>query len=189
MTLSTLAAAVLALAQEDFLPLGEGHRWTYSIEDRAPEASASPRESVCEARGPRKIGTEEWTEVANFLGYPSCFLRSTAEGVDFKLEAEDAAPSLTILKLPFREGETWKGSLGRDGVSFTAGAQERVETAGGIRKAYRVSFTVGDSRRAEAPSPTHGDLWFSPGVGLVRAQLTKDLDCHSGTTTTYLLKE
>ena len=59
MTLSTLAAAVLALAQEDFLPLGEGHRWTYSIEDRAPEASASPRESVCEARGPRKTAQHE----------------------------------------------------------------------------------------------------------------------------------
>jgi len=189
MMLFTLAAAALALAQDEFLPLGDGHRWTYSVEDRSPEATASPRESVCEVRGPRSIGADSWTEVTNFLGYPSCFLKSSPEGIELKLEAQETAPSLTILKLPFQEGTTWKGSLGRETVAFTSGAQERVETAGGVRKAFRVSFTVGDSRRADGPTPTHGDLWFSPGVGLVRAQLTKDLDCHSGTTTTYLLKE
>lgn len=185
--LALLAALALA-PQDEFLPLKEGATWTYAVEERAADASGTTRDVVTAVRGLRAIGDAEWTEVADFLGYPTCFLRATASGVDLKVEAAGAAPVLTILKLPLREGDSWKGTLGKETVTFTTGPEERVELGDRVVKATRVNFTVSEPRKHEGHSPTNGDLWFAAGVGIVKAQVTKDLDCHSGTTTVYRLK-
>ena len=123
-------AILLALAaapQDDFFPLREGARWTYAVEERAADASETNRDVVTEVRGPKEIGEARWTALSDFLGYSSCFLRATASGVDLKVEASDAAPVLTLLKLPLREGDRWKGTLGKEDVTFTTGPEERVE--------------------------------------------------------------
>jgi len=187
-TLALLGIAALA-AQEDFLPLREGARWTYSVEEQAADAAQTSHDVVTEVRGTKSIGDSEWVEVADFLGYKTGFVRVTGSGVDLKLETTDAAPALTLLKLPLKEGDHWKGTLGKEEVSFTTGPEERVELADRVVKAVRVNFTVSDGKKHEGHAPTHGDLWFEAGTGIVKAQLTKDLDCHSGTTTVYRLKK
>jgi hypothetical protein len=182
--------ALLALApQDDLFPLREGAQWTYAVEEQAADASQSAKEVVTQVRGLKAIGDVEWTEVAEFLGYPSCFLRATASGVDLKVEATDAAAVLTLLKLPVHEGDHWKGTLGHDEVTFTTGPEERVELSDRVLKAVRVTFTISEPKKHQGHSPTHGALWFAAGVGIVKAQVTKDLDCHSGTTTVYSLKK
>ncbi|MBI3854976.1 MAG: hypothetical protein HY293_04715 [Planctomycetes bacterium] len=54
-------------------------------------------------------------------------------------------------------------------------------------KALHVEFTASIEKHA-GHAPTHGDVWFSAGVGVVRAQLTTDLDCHTALTKVYQLK-
>jgi hypothetical protein len=177
------------LVQDEFLPLKEGTRWTYAVEELAADASAANRDVVTEVRGTKAIGDAEWTELSEFLGYTTCFVRVTAAGVDLKVETSDRAPILTLLKLPLHEGDHWKGALGKEEVTFTTGAEERVELGDRIQKATRVSFAIAEPKKHEGHSPTNGALWFAPGVGIVKAQITKDLDCHSGTTTVYRLKK
>ena len=186
--LALLGLAAFAF-QEDFLPLKEGARWTYSVEEQAADAAQSSHDVVTEVRGSKSIGDVEWVEVADFLGYKSGYLRVSGSGIDLKLETTDRAPVLTLLKLPLKEGDHWKGSLGKEEVTFTTGPEERVELADQVVKAVRVNFIVSDGKKHEGHSPTHGDLWFQAGTGMVKAQLTKDLDCHSGTTTVYRLKK
>src|SRR5438105_4523342 len=78
--------------QDEFLPLKEGTRWTYAVEEQAADASATNRDIVTEVRGLKAIGETEWTEVSDFLGYTSCFLRVTATGVELKIESTEKAP-------------------------------------------------------------------------------------------------
>ncbi|HLF95132.1 MAG TPA: hypothetical protein VJB14_16810 [Planctomycetota bacterium] len=184
-----LLLACAAPVQDDFLPLREGARWTYAVEERAADAAETNRDVVTEVRGLRAIGETEWTEISDFLGYSTCFLRVTASGIDLKVEASDAAPVLTLLKRPLREGDTWKGTLGKEEVTFTTGPEERVELGDRVLKAVRVTFAISEPRKHQGHAATHGDLWFAAGLGIVKAQVTKDLDCHSGTTTVYRLKK
>ena len=189
MKIFAVLLACAPLAQDEFLPLKEGTRWTYTVEEQAADASATNRDIVTEVRGLKAIGDAEWTEVSDFLGYTSCFLRVTATGVELKIESTEKAPVLTLLKLPLREGDHWKGALGKEEVTFTTGAEERVELADRVIKATRINFTISEPKKHEGHAPTHGDLWFAAGLGIAKAQVTKDLDCHSGTTTVYRLKK
>ncbi len=181
--------AILALlAQEDYLPLQEGTRWTYAIEDRSPEAADSPREVTAEVGGAKAIAGEEWTPVSNFLGYPECFLRATGSAIEFKIEATENAPVLAILRLPARKGESWTGKLGKEELRFLTEGDEDVEAGETRLRALHVSFTVAAPEKHAGHAPTRGDLWFAPGTGIVRAQVTRDLDCHSASTKVYRLK-
>ena len=189
MRMLALLTALAAPGQDEFLPLAEGSRWTYSVEERAADAAETNRDVVTIVRGVKAIGDAGWTELADFLGYPSCFLKVTASGIELKVEASDASPVLTLLKLPLQEGDSWKGTLGREDVTFTTGPEERVELDARVLKAVRVSFTVSEAKKHAGHAPTHGELWFTAGLGIVKAQVTKDLDCHSGTTTIYRLKK
>jgi hypothetical protein len=189
--MKVLAALALwaMVPQETYFPLREGSRLTYTVEDRGADAAETSQDVVAEVRGARSIGDLQWTEMTDFLGYSSCFLRVAATGIDLKVDPSEAAPVLTLLRLPLRQGDQWKGSLGRDEVTFTTGSLERVELADRVAQATRVGFTVADAKKHQGHPPTHGDLWFEPGVGLIQAQLTQDLDCHSGTSKVYRLKK
>src|SRR5438045_908742 len=168
---SLLAAALLP--QDGWLPLKEGTRWTYVVEDVGAEASGAPKEVVAEVGG----GETEWIAVSNYLGYRACWLRATADGVDLKIDPKPEAPVLTILKTSARVGDTWKGTLGKETVTFTLRGEEAVERGDTRVKALHVEFTAAVEKHA-GHSATHGDVWFAAGVGVVRAQLTTDLDCH-----------
>lgn len=187
-----LVAALLALAmapQEAWLPLKEGAKLTYAVEERAADAAETSRDVVTEVRGTKSIGDADWVEMADFLGYSTCYLRVGASGIDLKIDPAEAAPVLTLLKLPLKEGDQWKGALGKEQVTFTTGSEERVELGDRVAKAFRVAFTVSEAKKHAGHAPTHGDLWFEPGVGLIQAQLTQDLDCHSGTSKVFRLKK
>jgi hypothetical protein len=188
MKLAAMIALLFPVEGEDYLPLHEGARWTYAVEEQSAEAAQSIHDVVTEVNGTKTIGNVEWVEVKDFLGYPSAYLQVNPEGIALKLETTDASPVLTLLRLPLREGDHWKGTLGREEVTFTTGAEERVELGTRVVKAIRVSFIVAEATRHQGHAPTHGDLWFEAGIGIVKARLTKDLDCHSGTTTVYRLK-
>lgn len=184
------ALAFVAMApQEAFLPLKEGARLTYAVEERGADAAETTHDIITQVRGTTSIGDAEWVEMADFLGYATCYLRVGAAGVDLKLDASEAAPVLTLLKLPLKEGDQWKGALGKEQVTFTTGSEERVELGDRMAKAFRVAFTVAEPKKHAGHAPTHGDLWFEPGIGLIQAQLTQDLDCHSGTTKVFRLKK
>lgn len=188
MRILALAALVALPVQEEFLPLKEGTRWTYAVEDRAADAASTSSEVVSEVAGARAIGEAEWTEVTRFLGYRSCWIRCANGAIEMKAEATETAPILPLLKLPAKPGDTWTGTLGRDEVRFTVGSEEEVETATSRVRALHVSFTVTAPEKHAGHAATKGDLWFASGTGIVRAQVTKDLDCHSAETKVYLLK-
>src|SRR5882672_7643348 len=108
-----LFAAAL-LAQDAYLPLEDGARLTYRVEDVGAEAGA-PADVVAEVGN----AAEGWTQVSNYLGYKACWLRNTDAAVELKLEAKADAPVMTILKSGAKVGETWTGSLGRETLTFT----------------------------------------------------------------------
>ena len=171
------------LPQDSYLPLKDGALLTYVVEDVGTEASA-PNEVVAEVGGSRD---PEWTAVTNYLGYKACWLRQTAEGIEFKLDARADAPSVTILKTTAKTGDTWTGTLGKETLTFTLRGEETVERTDTKVQALHVEFTA-STRKHAGHTPTHGDVWFAAGLGIVRAQVTTDLDCHTATTKVYRLK-
>jgi hypothetical protein len=183
--------AILLLAallpQESFLPLKEGTRWTYVVEDLGAEATEPARDVVAQVGGAAPDPDADWTPVSNFLGYRSCWLRATADGIDLKIEAKPEAPILTILKTSAKTGDSWTGSLGKETVTFTLRGEESVERGATRVKALHVAFTASTEKHA-GHTATQGDVWFAAGVGVVRAQVTTDLDCHTATTKLYQLK-
>ncbi len=186
------ALAILVLcgspADDSFLPLREGARLAYEVEDRSPGAAEPVRDVDAWVGAERKIGEEPWLEVSGFLGYEKAFLRSAADAVEFRLSAEEGAPSLTLLKLPARPGESWTGRLGADELRFRLAGEEHLETAAGLEKAVRVTFEAAKPELHAGHAATRGELWFAAGRGLVRAQVTTDLDCHSASVKVYRLK-
>ena len=80
-----------------------------------------------------------------------------------------------------RIGEIIESSTTR----FTAGGEQTLEDG---RRALRVDFSVTSPPPAHAHPETRGTLWFERGTGLVRASITRDLDCHAASTTVYRLK-
>jgi hypothetical protein len=183
--------AILLLAalipQESYLPLKEGTKWTYVVEDVGAEASEPSREVVAEVGGSAPEADADWMAVSNYLGYRSCWLRSTADGVELKIDAKAAAPAITILKTSAKPGETWTGTLGKERVTFTLRGEENLERGETRVRALHVEFTASKERHA-GHTATHGDVWFAAGVGVVRAQVTTDLDCHTALTKVYQLK-
>lgn len=171
------------LTQDSYLPLKDGDRCTYVVQDVGAEATA-PAEVVASARE----ASGGWTQVSNYLGYAACWLRSSDAGVELKLEAKDDAAVMTILKSSAKTGETWTGSLGKETLTFTLRGEEQLETGDSRVKALHVEFAASADKHA-GHTPTKGDVWFAPGVGIVRAQVTTDLDCHTATTKVYTLKQ
>src|SRR6185295_17161387 len=110
------------LTQDSYLPLKEGDRVTYVVQDVGAEATA-PAEVTASARE----ATEGWTEVSNYLGYRTCWLRSSDAGVDLKLEAKEGAAVITILKASAKTGESWTGTLGKETLTFTLRGEEQLE--------------------------------------------------------------
>lgn len=164
----------------DYLPLEPGAGWVYEVSSAsglAPEAPESARDVRVEVRGAAALPDGEWTELSNFLGYARCWVRAGESGVELRAEAVEHAPVLPILKLPARPGDTWSGSLGPEEVVFSAAGERAMDDG---RRALQVEFQIADRVR--------GALFFERGVGLVKAAITKDLDCHSGATTVYRLK-
>src|SRR3954463_7943991 len=91
-----LVLAVL-LPDEGYLPLKEGARWTYQVEDVGAEA-VNPATDVVAEVGASKDAEEGWMQISNYLGYRSCWLRATETAVELKLDAKADAPTMTILK-------------------------------------------------------------------------------------------
>jgi hypothetical protein len=164
----------------DYLPLEPGAGWVYEVSSEnglAPEAPGSARDVRVEVRGAAALPDGEWTELSNFLGYARCWVRAADDGLELRAEAVEHAPVLPILKPLARPGDTWSGALGTEEVAFTAAGERTMDDG---RRALQVDFQVADRAR--------GVLCFERGVGLVKAAITKDLDCHSGSTTVYRLK-
>lgn len=189
--LAALAAPRLSRAgnppQDAYLPLQEGTHWTYLVEEVGAEASGPSREVVAEVGAAPPDADPAWTPVTNYLGYRSCWLRATPEGVDLKIESRPEAPVLTILKISAKPGDTWSGTLGREKVTFILRGEETLERTETRIQAIHVDFTA-TSEKHPGHAPTHGSVWFSAGVGIVRAELTADLDCHTALTKVYQLK-
>jgi hypothetical protein len=181
--------AILALLPgaggDEYLPLREGSKLAYVVEERGADQGAATTEAVAEVGGADASG---WVRVDAFLGYERCFVRSTASGVELKAAEAEEAPVLRILKLPATAGDEWTGTLGRDEVKFTMRGDSEVETAAGRIRALHVEFGVAAPGKHAGHAATRGELWFSRGVGLVRAQVTKDLDCHSAESRVWTLK-
>jgi len=173
-----------ALLQDSYLPLKDGDHWTYVVQDVGAEAT--PAAEVV-AQVVSSDAAEGWTQVSNYLGYRSCWLRSSGTGVDLKLDAKEGAAVITILKASAKTGETWTGSLGKETLTFTLRGEEQVEQGDVRVKALHVEFSASADKHA-GHQPTKGDVWFAPGIGIVRAQVTTDLDCHTSTTKVYSLK-
>jgi hypothetical protein len=170
------------LPQDSYLPLKDGALLTYVVEDVGVEASAPAREVTAE------VGEgADWTPVTNYLGYRACWLRESVEGIELKLDAKPDAPALTILKRSAKTGETWTGTLGKETLTFTLRGEETVERGETKVQAMHVEFTAAAQKHA-GHTPTHGDVWFAAGLGIVRAQVTTDLDCHTATAKVYRLK-
>jgi hypothetical protein len=177
------AALALLVPTNDYLPLKPGANVTYQVEDVGAEAVNPPADVVAEVAS----SEGEWLEVSNYLGYRHCWLRSTEAGVDLKLEAKSDAPAVTILKPSAKVGETWTGSFGRETLTFTLRGEERIERGDTRVEALHVEFTAA-AERHPGHQPTRGDVWFAPGLGVIRAQVTTDLDCHTATSKVYTLK-
>jgi len=170
--------------QEAYLPLKDGAHWTYVVEEVGAEATAPAQEVVAQVGGE---AAPEWTAVSNYLGYRSCWLRAEADRIDLKIEARAEAPVLTILKTSAKSGETWTGTLGKETLTFTMRGEETLERGDTRIKALHVEFTASAEKHA-GHAPTRGDVWFAAGLGIVKAQLTTDLDCHTALTKVYSLK-
>jgi hypothetical protein len=184
--------AILVLAvlipQESYLPLKLGQHWVYVVQDVGAEAGdAAAREVVAEVGSPSAESDRAWIPVSNYLGYRSCWLRAGSDGIELKLEARADAPALTILKTSARTGDTWTGTLGKEQVTFTLRGEDTLEHGQARVRTLHVEFTASKERHA-GHAATHGDVWFAAGVGVVRAQVTTDLDCHTALTKVYELK-
>jgi hypothetical protein len=187
MMLSVAFVLATLTPQEEYLPLKDGTHWTYVVEDMGAEATEPAREVVAEVGGTAAAADPEWTAVSNYLGYRACWLRATADGVDLKIEARPQAPILKILKTSTKPGETWTGTLGKETLTFTMRGEETIERGDTRVKALHVEFTASAEKHA-GHAPTRGDVWFAAGLGIVKAQLTTDLDCHTAATKVYTLK-
>jgi hypothetical protein len=183
MVLRAILVLSALLPQDSYLPLKDGALLTYVVEDVGTEASTPAQDVIAE------VGTADpdWMPVSNYLGYKNCWLRETAEGVEFKLDAKPEAPAITILKRTAKPSETWTGTLGKETLTFTLRGEETVERGDTKVQALHVEFTASAQKHA-GHTPTHGDVWFAAGLGIVRAQVTTDLDCHTATTKVYRLK-
>jgi len=182
---SILILAVL-LPNDAYLPLKEGARWIYQVEDVGAEA-VNPAADVVAEVGASKDADEGWMQISNYLGYRTCWLRATETTVELKLEAKADAPTMTILKSRAKTGETWTGSLGREALTFTLRGEDLLELGDRRLKALHVDFSAAADRHP-GHAPTRGDVWFAEGLGVVRAQMTTDLDCHTATSKVYTLK-
>jgi hypothetical protein len=183
-----LLLALGAPAGGDYLPLEAGTRWVYEVGSAstlAPDAPEPAREVTSEVKAAATLPDGEWTELSNFLGYETCWARTTDTAVEIRTEAVEHAPVLSILRLPARAGDAWSGTLGREDVSFVVAGEQTLDDG---RRALRVDFNVASGEKHAGHAATRGALWFERGTGLVKASITKDLDCHSATTTVYRLK-
>jgi hypothetical protein len=178
-----IVALALLVSNNDYLPIRAGTNMTYHVEDVGAEAVNPPVDVVAEVAS----SADEWLEVSNYLGYRHCWLRGNEGGVDLKLEARADAPVLTILKTSAKVGETWSGSLGRETLTFTLRGEERLERGDTRVLALHVEFTAAVGQHP-GHQPTRGDVWFAAGLGVVKAQVTTDLDCHTATSKVYTLK-
>ena len=188
MTVTAIGMLLAAQAAGDFLPLDPGTRWTYEVSSessQAPDAPEPGREITAVVRDAAAPSAGGWTEVSDFLGYATCWVRSTETAVELRAENVENAPVLPLLKLPARAGDAWTGSLGKEEVAFATGSEQTLDDG---RRALRVVFSVTSPEKHAGHAATRGALWFERGTGLVRASITKDLDCHSATTTVYRLK-
>jgi hypothetical protein len=186
-----LMRAILVLAaflpQESYLPLKEGTHWTYVVEDMGAEATVPAREVVAEVGGAAQDADPQWTPVTNYLGYRACWMRATSDGIDLKVESKPEAPVLTILKSSAKTGDTWTGTLGKEQVTFTLRGEETLEQGDKRLQALHVEFSA-ELEKHRGHAATHGSVWFAAGMGIVRAELTTDLDCHTALTKVYQLK-
>lgn len=185
--MSAWLVLIALLPQESYLPLKEGTRLTYVVESVGAEASDPAREVVAEVDSRPRAGESDWVSISNFLGYASCWMRSTAAGIDFKLENRAEAPSMTLLKAHAQVGDAWTGRLGTETLTFSFRGEESLDQGDRQVQALHVEFT-GSARKRQAHDGSHGHVWFAAGLGIVRAELTTDLDCHTSLTRVYELK-
>lgn len=176
-------ALLVLVPDEGYLPLQEGARLTYQVEDVGAEAVTAPADVVAVVGA----ADEDWRPVSNYLGYSRCWLRSSGAGIEFKVDAKEGAPVLTILKTGAKPGETWTGTLGRETLTFTLRGEDRLERGDTRITTLHVEFTASVDKHP-GHTPTRGDVWFAAGLGVVRAQVTTDLDCHTATSKVYTLK-
>lgn len=143
-----------ALAQDDWIPLKEGVRWTYR---RSGPDRREPQEFAVEVVGRGRIGQVEcfllqWREtdlvrwlVADPEGY-----RVIREG-----EAELKTPRVW-LRRPLEKGGSWDTG---EGTATVAAVDEPVEVPAGKFRCVRLEISAGASRRTR---------WFARGVGCVK---------------------
>jgi hypothetical protein len=179
-----LAAALLLAVQQEYLPVPEGTRHVYVVEDLGAEAAAPAREVAAESG---RADREGWVGVRDFLGYDQAWVRALEGRVEFRAATGAEAPVLSILKTSAREGETWGGTLGRENLGFTFRGRVPLDLGEERVTALHVEFTVSAPGHRDHASST-GRLWFVAGRGLVRAELARDLDCHTHAVRSYRLK-
>ena len=175
------------LSQGDPLPLSAGGSWTYVVEERTAEAVTSSREVVARIGATREIGGERWTEVANWLGYERCWLSATPDTIRLRLETNETAPSLTIIRLDAKPGTEWTGTLGGKRLHFRLEGLHAVTFGKENIRAMHISVDFGGHEGHSHPAP-RGLFRFAAGIGILEARLSKDLDCHSAATRTYRLR-
>src|SRR6185295_11896732 len=141
-----LILLLAALAPQDsYLPLQDGAKLTYVVEDLGAAATEPAREVVARVE---EAADPDWTAVSNYLGYRSCWLKAGANGVHLKVDAKADAPVLTILKTSAKTGETWTGSLGRETLTFTLRGEETLEQGDTRIQALHVEFTAAKDKHA-----------------------------------------
>jgi hypothetical protein len=184
--MNALLLLAALLPGDSYLPLKDGARWTYEVEDLGAEAVHPALDVVAEVRAPKEADGG-WREISNYLGYGRCWLQATERTVELKLDASENAPTMTILKTTAKTGESWTGSLGPETLTFTLRGEDYLELGDRRIKALHVEYSAAPDRH-RGHAPTRGDVWFAEGLGIVKAQLTTDLDCHTATSTVYTLK-
>jgi hypothetical protein len=180
-----IATAFVLLLQEEYLPIAAGSRETYVVEDQGAESTTPATEVEARAAAPGEGG---WIETKDFLGYERCWTRARDGAVEFKVDPAAEAPSLVLFRTAAKVGDRWTGALGREGLAFTFRGETFLELGTERHRALLVEFESAETARHAGHPPTRGDLWFVAGKGLVRARLTRDLDCHSHSVREYRRK-
>jgi len=179
-----LALTAAIALQDDLCPLQEGTAWTYETKERNGPSEAI-RETVSRVRG---LTSGDWLEVTDFLFYEMAYVRTSDQGFEFRAP-EYGEHSLLLFKRGARVGDSWISTLtDEEDVHYRVEAEDQIDVPAGRFRAFRVSFVVSESRPRSHERCGEGAIWFSPGTGIVKGWIDRDLDCHAGVTRSFALK-
>lgn len=165
------AGAFAVRATGDLYPLAKGETWTYALEQQqdanpvqhtamtiAIASVTTQPDGATMAVLNRTYGTFQ-PPATRVLHYPDRVVLS-------RLSDPETGPSLTILHLPLKAGDSWPGRDfgGGNTETVTAKGQETVTVPLGTYTAERVDHLI---RYADGKTDTLS-YWYAPGVGVVK---------------------